>query len=76
MKFMEHRRTLEDSLGTEIEIPGTVDALLGRLSWLPGANKGNVAIGFYGFDRRLGKDVYIVTVDAKVVGWTDGPLKW
>lgn len=82
MKLREHRGSLEDSLGTSIEIPNTMDALIAALkesiqSPRVVIAKDTVHVEWYAYDHRLDtKDVWIVTIkDYGVYGFTDSDVK-
>lgn len=81
MKLREHRGNLADSLATTINIEPTIDALFIAIRYslaLYGAHvdAGAIKVSPYGFDKRIGWDTHIVTVDGYgVFGFSDGPLK-
>lgn len=81
MKLREHRRLLDESLATTIEIEPTREALLGAinaamLGWsgFP-VTEAAVSVKPYCFDDRIGWNTHIVCIkDWGVYGFTDGSV--
>jgi hypothetical protein len=83
MKYRDNRRTLADSLATEIEVD-TIDELVKYLNtdwkW---ANKtvNEIKVDYYAYDSRIDWDTYIVTAKLSgetefwVMGFTNGKLE-
>lgn len=82
MKFREHRRLLDESMETVVEL-ADYNALLDHLRksaahWPthPPVTAETVRIEPYGRDERIGWDTHIVTLkDYGVLGFTDGPAE-
>ena len=79
-KFRWHRGSLADSMATVVEVAdraALVAIIEAEWHWLvPGAD---IDINPYGYDKRIGWDTYLVTVQQLdgtrvVAGMTDGPL--
>lgn len=82
MKLREHRGSLEESLGTSIELPNTMEALIAALRQsiqMPNLEitKDTVHVQWYAYDPRLDPpDVWIVTIKGYgVYGFTDSDVK-
>ncbi|UXN70914.1 hypothetical protein N8A98_06925 [Devosia neptuniae] len=79
MKFRWHRGSLADSMDTVVEFNGTKEALTvllkaDALPWFPPLDIHDVLVEPYTVDDRIGWDTYLVTVDGKAVGFTDGAV--
>jgi len=82
MKLREHRGSLEESLGTSIELPNTMEALVAALRQSIQApslviTKDTVHVQWYAYDHRLDTpDVWIVSIKGYgVYGFTDSDVK-
>lgn len=80
MKFREHRALLDEAMETVVELKDRADLLrhLQKLAepWPthPPVTDTTVHVEPYGFDKRIGWDTHIVTLDGYgVLGFTDGP---
>lgn len=70
MKYRDHRGGLADSMKTVREIEPKIDALAVILTVPPSA----ITVEKYGgYDDRIGWDTYMVCVEGRPVGFTDGP---
>lgn len=71
MKIRAHREMLEDSMKTMKEIEPTIEAIAQYFN----AEPESITVEKYGtFDYRIGWDTYIVCVNGRAVGFTDGGL--
>jgi len=59
-------------MATVVEIDPTIAALQLLLNV---KNPKRILVEPYCFDSRIGWDTYIVTVDHRAVGFTDGPVR-
>lgn len=74
-KFRWHRGSLSDSLATTVEVTDRYALfLLLEKDWHEPVSGKAVDIKHYGFDRRIGWDTHLVTINGHVAGMTDGPL--
>jgi hypothetical protein len=79
--YRPHRGSLDDSMREVVEVndfPQLVRHLRrGVESWYPKdelPTEENTRLEPYGFDKRINWETYLVTVDAKAWGYTNGPL--
>jgi hypothetical protein len=74
--FRSQRGSLEESLRTTVEIAdraALVAHLRRTLAPMPVHGR-DVAVRYYTFDERIGWPTYLVTVEKKAVGFTDGKI--
>ena len=73
MLFRFHRGSLEDSMKTvrEVKSLAEIEALLKSAGYLPG----KIKVYDYGYDFRVGWNTYVVTVNRKHVGFTNGRIE-
>lgn len=72
MKYRPHRGGLAESMLEVVELDGSLAALEAhvRKTW----PVGDIKVEPYGgYDKRIGWDTHIVTIDGSAVGFTDGP---
>ncbi|MEK6883043.1 MAG: hypothetical protein AABY22_25690 [Nanoarchaeota archaeon] len=77
MKIRKHRRFLFESMETVKEIEPNKESIRKFFTEnedFPEIYEGNIEVEPYGFDKRIGWDTYIVCINGKAVGFTDGPL--
>ena len=81
-RYRPHRSLLADSMRKVIEVNDLAQLVRHMrrevASWYPKdelPTEDNTKIEPYGRDDRIGWDTYIVLVDGKAWGFTDGPLK-
>lgn len=77
LKVREHRGSLQESLNTEVEIVPTVEVLAAHISqvWDQKIHASEIAVSHYGFDKRIGWDTFLISVENQgVFGFTNGPV--
>ena len=73
MKFRPQRGGLAEAMAEVREIEPTTEAL-SKLLRVWGLYP-EITVSKYVYDRRIDWDTYLVCVDGRAVGFTDGPLK-
>lgn len=75
MKFRPHAGGLAESMAQVVELTGfrqLVDYLRANMTYVAVAPD-KVTVHPYCYDDRTGWKTYMVTIDGKAVGFTDGP---
>ena len=78
MKFRRHHGGLAESMDTVQEVETMKDLIRILRTTFPSFFKpedSKVEVAFYTYDSRIDWNTYIVTIDGKAVGFTDGPLE-
>ena len=80
--YRPHRELLDESMADVVSV-NSLEHLVevmreSVIQWYP-VNKlptlANIRIEPYGFDKRIGWDTHIVTIDGEAWGFTNGPLE-
>lgn len=82
--FRPHRGGLEEAMKEVVDLPDFA-ALVAHLNTIHGSLNAHFGVPPYkpeqvkvepygGFDKRIGWQTYIVTVDGQAVGFTNGPM--
>lgn len=70
--FRPQRGGLKESMLECVTLPASVAAIASHLQ----ASIDSLKVEPYAKDERIGWDTYLVTVDGKAVGFTNGPLEY
>ncbi len=76
-KFRFHRGALAESMATVTTVADK-EALCNiiRAAWgYPAFGDGQIEVSPYGYDNRIQWNTYVVTLDGKAIGFTDGPVE-
>ena len=74
MEFRYQCSTLEESMGTIIEVEN-LSELMNELSKEHGdLSQKHIKVEYHCFDDRINWDSYIITINGDVIGFTNGPI--